>query len=285
MFDSIIKFLKQPYPDKDDPISILKSAIATALIVFFVLFIFKPGDIGNAGDDLFKYALYFSFVSFLVVLLYDFFVIHVLNKKRDTPHFKFYHWFTQAILLVVCIAIANFALVSYLFDGVHWNNLFNVIFSTFVVAIFPIFIFGTLNLIRNLRANQAIAESIDYNVSFKENINNQTKQVEVLLSIKNSQKTYSIKPENLLFVEAMQNYVSLNYLDAGQLKKETIRTTLSTVLAELNYPPIKQTHRSFLVNCDYIKEISGNAQGLKLILDSTIEFHPPVSRKYISLFR
>ena len=47
------------------------------------------------------------------------------------------------------------------------------------------------------------------------------------------------------------------------------------------YPYIVKTHRSFLVNCNYIKEVKGNAKGYQLQIDS---YTIPVSRNLISYF-
>ncbi len=100
-----------------------------------------------------------------------------------------------------------------------------------------------------------------------------------------SVKTFEIDPSKILFLESMQNYVLIHYLDEhDQLKKETHRNTITALSNALENSGIKRTHRSYLVNPKMIGSVSGNAQGLKLHLihgESVV----PVSRKYIDDFR
>jgi len=76
----------------------------------------------------------------------------------------------------------------------------------------------------------------------------------------------------------MQNYVVINDIT---LSKQTFRSTLSKLADELLVYNIVRCHRSYLVNINAIKSVSGNAQGLKLQLKNTEQIIP-VSRKYIS---
>jgi hypothetical protein len=90
--------------------------------------------------------------------------------------------------------------------------------------------------------------------------------------------------EDIVYVEALGNYVNIVYNNNGH-KKITIRETINNFehkigASELIYKP----HRSYLVNLQNIENIIGDSQGLKIHLkncDKTI----PVSRNKIKEFR
>ena len=95
----------------------------------------------------------------------------------------------------------------------------------------------------------------------------------------------NIPVNQIKFVEALQNYVTISFLDSdGQLKKQTERTTLKSILKEAEGSSIVRTHRSYLVNQNAIIETSGNAQGLILTL-SDCDVKVPVSRTYVPIFK
>jgi len=84
--------------------------------------------------------------------------------------------------------------------------------------------------------------------------------------------------DDLLFLAARENYIIIHYLDQGILHKEMIRSTMKQATGDLkNYPEFFRCHKSYLVNLNRVKSVSGNAQGLKLHL-SHAEDVIPVSR-------
>ena len=52
MIQQTKEFLLQPYPDRDDIKSIALSAFLTSALIFFILFGFRPFDIGRADNVL-----------------------------------------------------------------------------------------------------------------------------------------------------------------------------------------------------------------------------------------
>ena len=74
-------------------------------------------------------------------------------------------------------------------------------------------------------------------------------------------------------------------LDENTLKKVTYRITLSTFEIQLKEASsLVRCHRSYMVNLKKVKNISGNAQGLRLELINQSEIIP-VSRKYIPIVK
>lgn len=278
MFDNVVKFLNQPYPDQDDFQSMIKGAISTVIIVFLILVLFAPFGLSETQSNIFYHPLIFGLISGVTSLLVELFFKYVVKLKRDAEDWKFWKWILSVLFLILIITIPNHYYAVYSFGGGQ-RSFLRMAYNTYVVGIFPIIIFGSINLIKNLKANQQIAAHAIYK---KEDLN---ASANVSLPIKNSTKTFDIAPGRILYLEAMQNYVLIYYLNVqDQVIKETHRNTISAVEEALSTSGIKRTHRSYLVNPQMISSITGNAQGLKLSLKFA-EAIVPVSRKYIHEFK
>lgn len=280
MLQKLKAFLNQPYPDRDDIPSMIKGSAIGGFVVFFILLAFKPFGISQSANSLWI-SLLFGAISMVVALIYDLSLRFVFRLKKDSPNWTFWKWAVSVIGLILCIAIANHS-VSFFFYSSHGSNLWlfaNVLYSTILIAIFPVTLFGAVNLIRNLKANQKIAQEIH-----PEPLQNPASDIRDL-PIHQSDKAFRVAVEQILFIEAQQNYVRLYLLQDGGLQKELIRNSLARIEAILQDSPIKRSHRSYLVNTQKVAAVSGNAQGLKLKMQEIEDFEVPVSRKYIPDFR
>lgn len=63
----------------------------------------------------------------------------------------------------------------------------------------------------------------------------------------------SIKRENLLFIEAEDNYVNVCYLAGENIKNVMVRNSLKKIAEQLDSEKIVRCHRSYLVNLDHVK--------------------------------
>lgn len=80
----------------------------------------------------------------------------------------------------------------------------------------------------------------------------------------------------LICVQSADNYIEVNYLDAGSLKKQLIRNTLSEV--ERSLPELLRTHRSFLINPQHFIQWKSGNRKLSVVLSEAIEI--PVSATF-----
>lgn len=279
MIKKLLHFLNQPYPDEDDLRSLITGALSGGLVVSVILALFQPFGLHEAGSDVYYYCLVFGVISFVVAISFDIISIYVLGLRRDQPNWTLWKWVVSIIVMVLLIATANFTYISYAFVGSFDPSRFGfILYITAVVGIFPVFIFGTLRTIKNLKANQQLAQTIH------------TKSIEEIssivdLPILNSKATFTIDTQTILHIEAMQNYVNVYYTDGDEVKKEVIRNTLTAIEKAISTPSIVRCHRSYLVNIDKIHTVEGNAQGLQLYLSGNGTQAVPVSRKYIPIFR
>lgn len=280
MINKTLQFLRQPYPDRDDWPSSLKGGFFGGLIVFFILFAFRPFGLQQLGSKAFFYCLIFGGITFLIAVLYELFFRYVLKIRKDQPTWTVGKWILAILGLMLAIAIGNYLFViqiSATQGGL--SSFLMTILSTVIVGIFPTTLFAALNTIRNLKANQQIASGILIAPSPS------LDQEIVQLPIHKSSQSFAVKASDIIYLEAQQNYVNVLYQTEDGLEKEMIRNTLSAVEKSLTKTHIRRSHRSFLVNTSKISSISGNAQGLTLTFEEAPGLEVPVSRKYIPDFR
>ena len=93
---------------------------------------------------------------------------------------------------------------------------------------------------------------------------------------------FSIKKENLLYLESAENYVNICYLNKGKVSKYLLRDTLKKIEENFSGTEIIRCHRSFMVNFEKVKVIRKDKDGLKLEFDNPSVTDIPVSKTYVN---
>lgn len=93
---------------------------------------------------------------------------------------------------------------------------------------------------------------------------------------------FSVKKENIFYLESAENYVSICYLNKGKVSKFLLRDTLKKVEESLAGTDVIRCHRSYMVNFEKVKVIKRDREGLKLELDNLSVTDIPVSKTYVS---
>jgi len=90
----------------------------------------------------------------------------------------------------------------------------------------------------------------------------------------------SIRKENLLYIEAEDNYVCVCYLAGNNTKNIMVRTTLKRVAEQLNCPSVLRCHRSYMVNTDHIKVLRREKDGFYIEMGIDCVPDIPISKTY-----
>jgi hypothetical protein len=93
---------------------------------------------------------------------------------------------------------------------------------------------------------------------------------------------FSIKKENLLYLESAENYVNICYLNKGKVSKYLLRDTLKKIEENFSGSEIIRCHRSYIVNFEKVKVIRKDKDGLKLEFDNPSVTDIPVSKTYVT---
>ena len=94
----------------------------------------------------------------------------------------------------------------------------------------------------------------------------------------NTNETVTLDITQLLYVEAVGNYVKVYYLRDGQVRNDMLRATSKQIEDELqHYAMIVRCHRAFLVNLVQVDQIISKAGSMQLLIKHSHE-SIPVSR-------
>ncbi|MFK5982899.1 MAG: LytTR family DNA-binding domain-containing protein [Flavobacteriaceae bacterium] len=180
-------------------------------------------------------------------------------------------------LFFLIIGLVQFLIRDIIYNNVNnWSlhYLYEEITNTFLVGALFITILIPINFNRLKVKNNNNANALNYNLK-----DNTTTTKEVKNSIKIDDLELDIN--QFMFAKSEGNYLEI-YLNQQHPDKVLLRVTLKNLEALLRtYPNIIKTHRSYLVNCNYIEKINGNAQGYQLHINKYIA---PVSRNMIANF-
>lgn len=275
MFDPIIRILKKPFPEIESRLFYYKYLTILSVFVAFFLYIFQPFGISTIESNKFLICLGFGGTTFLGALIYELSVGKLLQLMSRGLSWTFGKWIVNNLGIVLFVSMANFIFIRlFHFGYIDWELFPPMLYGTFMVGIIPVVGLGAIILQRQEKKFQDIAEEINQNPANTPALN-QT----------NEKSIFNIPTGQIKYIEALQNYVKIGYINAeGKLKEQTERATLKRIMEEGNGSPISKCHRSFLVNKEAIISTAGNAQGLLLTL-SECEKVIPVSRNYVADFR
>jgi DNA-binding LytR/AlgR family response regulator len=95
---------------------------------------------------------------------------------------------------------------------------------------------------------------------------------------------FSIKKDDLLYLEAADNYVIIHYLDNKKPVRYMVRNTLKRIETEIAVATIVRCHRSYMVNIDNVKVIRKEKEGLIIGFDEPVSMTLPISKTYLDGF-
>lgn len=125
--------------------------------------------------------------------------------------------------------------------------------------------------IKRLEEKISIEAKPDFKNAVKEVVQKNLPLQRIL--IKENTKVHVIPVNEIIYIEAQDDYVLIQTLDKSYLKNER----LANLEAELDPQVFIRIHRSFLVNIDYINRIESYSKDSKLVKLKT-GFEIPVSR-------
>ena len=253
-------------------------------VVFFVLFCLAPFGLhavsfwrrmALSGGFAVVTALSVSLTAFGFPILFKrFYDVERWTEGRNLLHY--------AVTLAV-VAVGNYAFSVYVFGlptEVWLKYLLVCVLMTALVGIIPMFIVYFFVRSRSLRRHLEEARQMNFLLTQRLEVRNDAASDEIILAA-DTREPMRVGPNDIVYLESWGNYVKLNYLKGGELKRRLLRATLSqTVTALGDCPSITRCHRAFVVNLDHICSVEGNSQGLRLRLTLVAE-QVPVSRSYI----
>ena len=106
--------------------------------------------------------------------------------------------------------------------------------------------------------------------------------VPILTLTGTTNESVSLELSNLLYIEAVGNYVKVCYLQEGKVRTDMLRATSKQMEEDLRtYPTIVRSHRAFLVNLQQVEQIQSHGGTMQLCIRYCHE-SIPVSRSNMS---
>lgn len=274
-------FLTRTYPFKQSP-HWLRDSIVYGVVIWAILFVLQPFGFSMYRGSKFLVAALFGLVTSGCYAVYGLSVVRTLHAR--VKPWRIWHQAFTVLGLISFIAICNFILFSFIFNYpitlrfflafLYWTMIIGIIITTLAIVI---------DYNRNLR---------DRMEELLSNTTEEQKDISVTISDHNVRgNDLTIPINDLLYVEAQKNNVSVCFVKDGKLQTTEIHTTLTAVAEELkDYENIFQCHRSFIVNVNNITSARGNSNGYQLTLGkatvrrdsgNTCPAIIPVSRSYV----
>lgn len=274
-------FLTRTYPFKQSP-HWLRDSIVYGVVIWAILFVLQPFGFSMYRGSKFLVAALFGLVTSGCYAVYGLSVVRTLHAR--VKPWRIWHQAFTVLGLILFIAVCNFILFSFIFKYpitlrfflafLYWTMIIGIIITTLAIVI---------DYNRNLR---------DRMEELLSNTTEEQKDISVTISDHNVRgNDLTIPINDLLYVEAQKNNVSVCFVKDGKLQTTEIHTTLTAVAEELkDYENIFQCHRSFIVNVNNITSARGNSNGYQLTLGkatvrrdsgNTCPAIIPVSRSYV----
>lgn len=282
----MLEFLNRPYPFSFQPIRRIKQIIPIGICVFLFLVLFKP-FVNDDDQDIIIISAYMVTCASFAALLTTVIIPLIFPK-----YFSEYKWTLKRNL--VWVIMMNVIFVTILFFGSNifviyrYNSFHDLTLNKYLWYLYIQLVFGVpLGLIVNLfnqyyllKKYLKIADKINNSIN-KTSQNTTTTVLEFEVDKFNK---IMIEVDKLIYVEALGNYINVIY-HCEEIRKISIRETISNIEQKIGASKlIYKPHRSYLVNLQNIKNVTGDSQGLKIHLKDS-EKIIPVSRNKIKDFR
>ncbi|MDP1803161.1 MAG: LytTR family DNA-binding domain-containing protein [Bacteroidota bacterium] len=298
----MFRFLNKPFPRSHLDKKSLTSSFIVGIFVACFLIVFQPFGISEwLTENKFFKLLGFGLVSFIIPLIIGFVIALIIQKKPVEDNWTIGKEIIVILIILVCIAVGNmfYGRLLYIMPFT-WNGFLFAFISVVLIGIFPV----TLHVLRKhnklLKINlekatvvnehlhpEEIKKKVDEHIPKEEpapnmpdNIADEIKIIPKLIFIAENEKDkLEVFPEQLLYIEAADNYSNIVFMEDEKIKKHLIRSSLKRIESQINFDLIVRCHRTFIVNLRNVKNVEGNAAGYKLYFNKD-NYFVPVSRNY-----
>jgi DNA-binding LytR/AlgR family response regulator len=279
------KYIPEYLTDRKNIVNMILFTAAFALVF---INLYAPFGVDKWLDvssvQLFAYSSIVILIGMLViaisrVLMYGF------TRKKPMKYGTYAIWIFAEIVVLAMV----YALIQTLFIQVRNDFLLvlrNAIKITACIILLPYFIawlylsfkdkYMTLEKLESRRSGSDLAGTLEARQGASLSM--------IPFRDEKGMLKFSIKKEDLLYIEAADNYILIYYLHNKKPSKYMIRTTLKRVEQELSGSGLVRSHRSFMVNIDNVKVIRKEKDGLIIGFDSPADITVPISKTYLDPF-
>ena len=283
---------------KQGRLETITTRIISTTFIVVALAVFKPFGLDAWQWQAYVHLVALGVIGFFICMLTDIILKYVVKMPRSFKKGAEYIirrnlWFqfinTPLVALGICL-YRHFVLS----DRVESNQLSVVnfletlaiiAFCSFAIGLYWRFKFRSKYLAMELEETRLLNEQLKEIQSEKtsEKPLQQTPESTVCQSQEltltgTTNESVTLQISDLLFIEAVGNYVKVNHLRDGQVHTDMLRVTMKQLEETLlPYPIVVRCHRAFLVNLGQVEQITSHSGSTQLLIKHCHE-SLPVSR-------
>lgn len=276
------------------------------------LAVFKPFGLRARQWETYAHLLAIWILGCVVCLITEAILKHIVKKPRSLERGVDYIisrnlWFqlinTPLVALMICLY--RHVVLSNLLSGnvLSWSNfletLLIIAFCSFAIGLYWRFKFRSKYLAAELEETRLLNERLQQlqeravrdakavSATIGESTDNQELSTtapppSTFTLTGSTSETVTLQIPDLLYIEAVGNYVKVYHLDEGLVQSDMLRATSKQIESDLSvYPMIVRCHRAFLVNLQQVERIISHAGTMQLQIKHCDDFIP-VSRSNMS---
>ncbi|MBR3101625.1 MAG: LytTR family transcriptional regulator DNA-binding domain-containing protein [Muribaculaceae bacterium] len=267
------------------------------------LAIFKPFGLDAWQWETYAHLLGIGVLGFSVCLVSDG-ILKLIGYARSNEfdvsyiiHRNLLFQLINTPLVALMICLYRHFLLSDSIKGnlLSWGNFFETLliiaFCSFAIGLYWRFKFRSRYLATELEETRMLNERLQLlqqantisSVERHPNVTDLEPDSPTLITLKGTtSETIALKIADLLYVEAVGNYVKVVHLLDGEVHSDMLRSTSKQMEENLrSYPKIVRCHRAFLVNLQQVERIISQSGTMQLLIKHCHD-SLPVSRSNIS---
>lgn len=264
-----MQFYERPIPDYlTRKGNLIRLVIFTAVFALAFINIYDPFGVDSyleiSGIMLFLYSS-FAILTGILVVVVSRVIMFQYSKKWTINYWRYILWVFMEILVMAFVYSIYVAFI--LQDQRDFMEIFSVSMkNTSLVILLP---YTILWLFFSWVDKSIKLEQL------KEQDQTAGKPQKVMIPFHDEKGTLrlSVLLNDLLYLEAADNYVTIHYLDRGKVQKFMVRNSMKAYEEQFKDSSIIRCHRSYMANLERVRIIRKEKDGLHLELGT----EPPVS--------
>lgn len=257
--------------------SVFRTTLFTAIFALAFINFYSPFGVDrwlhfNSFDLFVNSSL--AVLAGMVLIVFSRIVMYRLTKRSDLNYLGYTTWIFLEILSMAAVYSMYIKYVNH--DSRIYLEILKVsIKNTALILLLP---YSVLWLYFAYREKTKQLEEISQGVLSK----NVVQDKMVPFYDEKGKLKFSVVLDDLVYIEASDNYVSIYYTANEKLSKYMIRNTLKKLEAKMEPLGFMRCHRSYLVNFSKVKILKREKDGVFLELNTDEGLTLPVSKSYVA---
>ena len=286
----------------------IMTRIISTTFVIVALAVFKPFGLGVWKWQAYVHLIALWMIGFAICMITEMIIKYIVRKPRSYDkgvsyiiRRNLYFQIINTPFVALGICLYRHYVINRFVEGNQFSliNFFETLaiiaFCSFAIGLYWRFKFRSRYLAAELEETRQLNEQLkklqENRIAAEKKIETtETEATEPALQELPEKLTFEgstnekvmLDISNLLYIEAVGNYVKICQLRDNEVHTDMLRATMKQVEDNLQaYPMIVRCHRAFLVNLGNVEQISSNSRAMQLIMHHNHDAIP-VSRSNIA---